>query len=1477
MAGEQDAVWSVVYHQQWLDAWPCMSCSTRASLDSFLECLSDGQRGEGISAEALKLSNRVLRRGLVQDRIGGTTVLIVLWTTDFAYLHDRRAHQEVVQIWAVCAPKEEAGIVDRIGALWGQSLRKESSLRAFIRRPRQREELGPGSWREWPREVPCGKDLDMAWLSKFIHFPHDMRRQWAAGEEVLWDRLPIVGTAEQQRHVLAEGPLVLVGRAGSGKTVVLRDRLWHHYVWAQSLQQCKRQVFLTLSPSLAQSAAQHFIEAQRQYFPDAAPACVESDIDIDLGLSGLPEAPCFFSFRSFIKLLDAEHRVGFFEPGMVEAEFERLAPSPPDGKRKVEITYLGFLKWFYLKFGLRKHALDPLIVWSEIQSFIKGHPLLQKTLHGLALTRQQYADDISKRQAVGLNEERDEIFNTFLAYQKWCAKNSCFDRMDMTQQILCSLRQSRHAKWIHWLYIDEVQDLTLAEVELCLLCLYDLNGASFGGDTTQTVSQGVSFRFCDLDTLLMKSAESRRVKSPPLGVRAELTVNHRSHMGLVSFSNLLVQLLETLFPWTLDKLSPACSSLSGPKPMVVDANGTILDLGSEQVFLSSSDSVSLPDEWWGAVATPAQVKGLEFTDVVLLDWWSLTSHRVLWEKLLDMESELQKHWSYQDGSANKSYKDWQVASRMPLSKELKQLFVAVTRAQHSLLICDRGPDLALSARVYAFLERIGVLTRNDTAMDGFRQRSIKQRTPESFKCRGDQFFEKDLIDLAQKMWCQAADLYRVARNFQAACSLYRLAGQWHRAAFCLEHEGDFEAAAVEFERLKLWEDAARCHIRAFHLWGALALADRVSSVDAEVAGLLAGSDGPSEQALGKAMNGFLDQERNMNEVAPVGTPLPLGDISQFLLQLEVGSGRPDPEPTDLLRVCGASDLDIKLLDLLAREPNAGMIGLGSGVIVLPKAISLSFISKQPLRAWPSQFVVLGISNLKSQLWPILVQCLEKAACFQEAAAAFRRQSLWKDSARCCTRVCDPWGALALADRVSSVDDEVAGLLARSQRSEEQALGHAMAAFLNHKRNTPWVVSYISQFLPCLEVGSERPAPDPEDLWRACGASESDIQLLHLLAVEPQAGIVALGAEDEVLPRAISTDFPNTRPLPAWPSQFVVFNISNSKSQLWQILVQRLEKTANFQEAVAAYERQGFFKEAAAVYEHQGCFKEAAAAFERQSLWKEAARCHIKRGRWWRALKLADRIPSVGYAVARALVASRKDRERELGKVMGAVLRQQRTGTAYVTNPLNVMMMLECFRQAFVHINLEPGVIDIWNLIRFLETEASDQACVTKVWLSGCGATQMDLRLLELLATVAQMNVGNFTASVIVIPHAMGACLGRTSPLVTWPSELATIDRDYFHAQVQRQFPHDILNFVMTACDRLPELWSSEWGAAMEIAVWCAQRLGKQAAEPLFRRIRGDDKSASRLDDVMSWLDARQDREVIQALLPAQEAGMCSIH
>lgn len=59
---------------------------------------------------------------------------------------------------------------------------------------------------------------------------------------------------------------------------------------------------------------------------------------------------------------------------------------------------------------------------------------------------------------------------------------------------------------------------------------------------------------------------------------AHLSRNFRTHMGVVSLANSVVQLIERFFPESIDKLPPESSTVTGPLPILLECENVVVTL-----------------------------------------------------------------------------------------------------------------------------------------------------------------------------------------------------------------------------------------------------------------------------------------------------------------------------------------------------------------------------------------------------------------------------------------------------------------------------------------------------------------------------------------------------------------------------------------------------------------------------------------------------------------------------------------------------------------------------------------------------------------------------------------------------------------------------------------------------------------------------------------------------------------------------------
>ncbi|KAK7231092.1 hypothetical protein SO694_000761109 [Aureococcus anophagefferens] len=515
----------------------------------------------------------------------------------------------------------------------------------------------------------------------------------AASHDFLGPRARAVApssTTTSRRRVEAwasdPSPTLLLGRGGTGKTLIILQSLWGAYRRAVAAGDGGVVVFATGSNACsAASVREAFLSLRHAYL-------------------GLPatgdDAP----------------------PASL-----RAADLPPDDGLPAEVTTDAFLRWWQPSAAVRA---DPGVVWSEILTHVKGAPRVSAL--GKPLTRDEYlalprktAPAFAGLASAGHERwgDRDAVYDIFESYER--DKNECggYDICDLVSSCMTQVLGRGGAYEgveLAGLMLDEVQDFTLSTVVLLLQLLEDEDRLLVGGDTAQTICK-VTFSFTDLRATLHRRRDraERRLREhwaaprgarPPVAPRVPrpaelkvLTTNYRCHQGVLAVANLCLEMM-ALFPNSVDVVAPERAHFAGELPLlftddafddvaeVFSGGNAVTEMGANQVIIvrNAAAKRELPAELAGAlVMTPLEAKGLEFTDVFV---WNFFSDSVAADRGW---GAVARACGVELGDRVAEAFDARV--HLALSDELKQLYVAVTRARERLAFFDQSP-LARAAR-----------------------------------------------------------------------------------------------------------------------------------------------------------------------------------------------------------------------------------------------------------------------------------------------------------------------------------------------------------------------------------------------------------------------------------------------------------------------------------------------------------------------------------------------------------------------------------------------------------------------------------------------------------------------------------------------------------------------------------------------------------------------------------------------------------
>ncbi|KAF8598550.1 P-loop containing nucleoside triphosphate hydrolase protein [Ceratobasidium sp. AG-I] len=594
--------------------------------------------------------------------------------------------------------------------------------------------------------------------------------------------LPMVLSADERAIVRHCGTSVVMGRGGSGKSTVLiyKMRANAQLSVISGNETPIRQLFVTRSRVLTQHIARNYqglvdsnemadktleelAEMRKNNETNQQHELVEFDNEVDLRddlpnrFSELQDShfPLFVSFDKLCSLLEAD---------LLDHDADVLLS--PRYKTQELITFSDFKRKYWPRFKSDlTRGLDPGLVFSEILGVIKGCRN--------NLSKEEYLSGTSHRRSPLLSNVRRQVYDIFEAYSKKSQSWSEIDAADRTRRILHKYSQS--PKWqVDYIFVDEVQDHLMVDIHLLQSLCSNPDGSYWCGDTAQTINVGSSFRIKELKAFIyqdlypkQKSLNHKSTKATAPFSEFELTVNFRSHGGIVRYAASIIELIYTLFPNAIDYMEPETAKVPGKPPLLfIGSTGDesnfvhhllgekplnqAVPLGAHQAILVRSEATaqSLNKRFDNSytVLTILDAKGVEFDDVIIYNFFSESEASILaWKKILKLSPE--------DHGERVTY---HVSGPLPvispvLCSELKQLYVAITRARHRCWLWDSGAAIDL---MKTFWSTCGLLAISDslTALGGF---AAKPSTPQQWVLRGQQFFSNSLYALAESCFDRA--------------------------------------------------------------------------------------------------------------------------------------------------------------------------------------------------------------------------------------------------------------------------------------------------------------------------------------------------------------------------------------------------------------------------------------------------------------------------------------------------------------------------------------------------------------------------------------------------------------------------------------------------------------------------------------------------------------------------------------------------
>ncbi|KAJ7051208.1 hypothetical protein C8F01DRAFT_1237408 [Mycena amicta] len=674
-----------------------------------------------------RLNNKQVDVPVYEAKMTGDLRLV--YQIDCVPTYDSSSERQAIKIFGIYTHAQlgRVSFWDTMGRELGKKGKEYRDRCAFRRQPFHAGDhvFAPSTFPapEEIRTVPtgCAPDLPpddleqiQSLLLKSVHFSQPLL------DSILKDRdaafILQVSPTEQD---IIEHPYscFVLGRSGTGKTttmlykMVLVEANYERSKQEQASLSKPRQLFITQSRILAEKVEEHFGKLSVGYQVVPASEGVAKDTkehgdleDADDDLNWRNDIPERFSelrdehfplFLTFDRLCT-----------MVENDMGPKISSTNSGTR---LTYERFLQhyWPHLRQTLTKR-IDSAMVFSEFLGVIMGS---EDTLSGesTALTRDAYLN-LSERAQSTFADQRERIYSIFEAYLTLKRASGDIDAADRTHAILRYVEQCGvPGRKMDYIYVDETQDNLLIDTLLLRSICHNPDGLFWAGDTAQTISVGSSFRFNELKAFLFRIEERRRETKKPIELHNQqehqprtfqLTVNYRSHAGIVNCAHSVIEILTLFWPYSIDILSRERGTVDGLRPVFFngfdssnveyeqflfgDREGSYIEFGAQQCILVRDDTAreKLREQVGdiGLIMTLYESKGLEFNDVLLYNFFEdSTVGEAQWRVVLN---------AIDDDQRNEAVPVFDKAKHAGVCVELKFLYVAITRARNNVWIAD---------------------------------------------------------------------------------------------------------------------------------------------------------------------------------------------------------------------------------------------------------------------------------------------------------------------------------------------------------------------------------------------------------------------------------------------------------------------------------------------------------------------------------------------------------------------------------------------------------------------------------------------------------------------------------------------------------------------------------------------------------------------------------------------------------------------
>ena len=241
----------------------------------------------------------------------------------------------------------------------------------------------------------------------------------------------------------------------------------------------------------------------------------------------------------------------------------------------------------------------------------------------------------------------DDIYDVCMEYENYKKKENYFDIQDLVNFLIRQVKlEFKNVKLIDYLFIDEIQDLTISQIYL--LILVSKYCKIYAGDTCQTISKINRFRFSELNNIFY--GFSKVIPNYPKVINAYLCLNYRLNSKILRLSTFMAYLMKILFPNTIDKFQDDFSiKIIDQKPIYLKNINLIIDtiINNQQnndytlvanhcfIYNCEKDGDKLNELYGENIykLNVQQTKGLEFEMVIVYNFFSSSKYQGLWDKI----------------------------------------------------------------------------------------------------------------------------------------------------------------------------------------------------------------------------------------------------------------------------------------------------------------------------------------------------------------------------------------------------------------------------------------------------------------------------------------------------------------------------------------------------------------------------------------------------------------------------------------------------------------------------------------------------------------------------------------------------------------------------------------------------------------------------------------------------------------------------